>query len=311
MDKSLTSNERKSPCGHGLTDGLRNSANRIQRRTNEKQTTKWVAIFVLGLLVLSAFAILSLQNVGGGEIKLEASSRFLVPSPPRNLRATPGDECVTLTWETPTDDGGFPITSYRIYWCTATSSIYTITVSNILEYTITHLTNGQTYYFVVSAINDMGESATSNAASATPCTVPSAPLNLQATAGNGKVTLNWQPPRSNGGSPITGYKVYWGIGTGTYIYSVTVGNVTRHNVTGLTNGQKYFFAVSAINGAGEGAKSNEVSATPYTVPSAPQNLRVTAGTGEVSLTWEIPTSDGGLPITNYKVYWGTVSGNYI
>ncbi|MGB9636088.1 MAG: hypothetical protein ACPL1Y_02420, partial [Thermoplasmata archaeon] len=63
------SNPRKSPCGHGLTDGLRNSANRTQRRTNEKQTTKWVAIFVLGLLVLSAFAILSLQNVGGGETK--------------------------------------------------------------------------------------------------------------------------------------------------------------------------------------------------------------------------------------------------
>ncbi|MGC9060577.1 MAG: hypothetical protein ACP5JR_05030, partial [Thermoplasmata archaeon] len=68
----------------------------------EKQSKKWVGMLVLGLLVLSAFAILSWQNVSAGEIKLETSSRFLVPSPPRNLRATPWDDCVTLTWETPT-----------------------------------------------------------------------------------------------------------------------------------------------------------------------------------------------------------------
>ncbi|MGB9636952.1 MAG: hypothetical protein ACPL1Y_06860, partial [Thermoplasmata archaeon] len=100
MDKSLTSNKRKGPCPHGLTNGLRKSANRIQRRTNGEQTTNLLAIvFVVGLVVLSAFATLSWQNVSAGEIKLETSSRFLFPSQPRNLRATPGDECVTLTWE--------------------------------------------------------------------------------------------------------------------------------------------------------------------------------------------------------------------
>ncbi|MGB9636369.1 MAG: fibronectin type III domain-containing protein, partial [Thermoplasmata archaeon] len=88
---------------------------------------------------------------------------------PRNLRATPGDECVTLTWETPTDDGGFPITGYKIYWGTSAGN-YTnnVTVGNITTYTITNLTNGQTYYFAVSAIDAAGESAKSNEVSATP-----------------------------------------------------------------------------------------------------------------------------------------------
>ena len=41
-----------------------------------------------------------------------------------------------------------------------------------------------------------------------------------------------------------------------------MGNITNYTITNLTNGQKYYFAVSAINGLGEGPWSNEVSATP-------------------------------------------------
>ncbi|MGC9061136.1 MAG: fibronectin type III domain-containing protein, partial [Thermoplasmata archaeon] len=100
---------------------------------------------------------------------------------------------------------------------------------------------------------------------------PSVPQNLVAIPGNGNVTLKWQPPANNGGSPITGYKVYWGTATGNYTNSVTVGNVRNYTVTGLTNGQTYYFIVSAINAAGESAKSYEVSATPQqpTQPGAP------------------------------------------
>jgi fibronectin type 3 domain-containing protein len=37
------------------------------------------------------------------------------PSPPRNLSISLGDDNVILTWEAPTDNGGFPITEYKIY----------------------------------------------------------------------------------------------------------------------------------------------------------------------------------------------------
>src|SRR5262249_47262818 len=44
------------------------------------------------------------------------------------------------------------------------------------------------------------------------------------------------------------------------------------------------------------------------VPGAPLGLMVTNGNASLSLTWGVPPSDGGSPITGYNVYRGT--GNY-
>jgi parallel beta-helix repeat protein len=144
-------------------------------------------------------------------------------------------------------------------------------------------------------------------------TVPSAPLNLQATAGNGQVSLSWSVPSSDGGSAITGYKVYRGTSSGGETYLTTALGKSYINV-GLTNGQKYYYKVSAVNLIGEGAKSSEVSAIPssgVTVPAAPQSLEAIAGDCLINLSWQVPISDGGSPITNYLIYRGTSAGGEV
>ena len=141
-------------------------------------------------------------------------------------------------------------------------------------------------------------------------TVPGAPT-LSASAGNAVVHLSWTAP-SDGGSPITNYKVYRATSSGAETLLTTLGNVTSYDDTTVTNGTTYYYKVSAVNGVGEGAQSNEASATPQagaSVPSAPQNLTATAAKGKgIQLSWSAPASNGGSPITGYNIYRGTVAG---
>jgi PKD repeat protein len=98
-------------------------------------------------------------------------------------------------------------------------------------------------------------------------TAPGAPTGLTASTGNGQVSLSWTAPASNGGVNITSYRVYRGTASGTETLLTGggcsgLGAVTSCTDTGLTNGQAYFYKVSAVNSIGEGAQSNEASATP-------------------------------------------------
>jgi hypothetical protein len=77
-----------------------------------------------------------------------------------------------------------------------------------------------------------------------------------------QVTLAWDP---NSEPDLAGYKLYQGTATGTYGTPVTVGNVTTYTVSGLADGQSFFFAVTAYDTVGnESGFSNEVA---YTAPS--------------------------------------------
>src|SRR2546422_7130341 len=106
---------------------------------------------------------------------------------------------------------------------------------------------------------------------------PSAPISLAAAAGNAQVVLTWQAPASNGGSAITSYKVYRGTTAGSETLLTTLGNVLTYTDSAVTNGQTYFYQVTATNALGESAKSSEVSAIPN-APSPPgDNTLLIAG----------------------------------
>ena len=198
--------------------------------------------------------------------------------------------------------------------------------------TVKGLTNGTTYSFKVTAVNQAGEGPASGPASATPkagISKPGSPNGLTASPGDGQVTLSWTAPGSDGGTGISGYEIYRGTSPGGESSAPVNANPvtgTSYTVTGLANGTTYYFTVAAVNTAKlQGAKSGEASATPVaagasasatghasgspsagtTAAGAPTGLTATPGNAEVGLSWTAPATGGR---GSYHVYEGTSPG---
>jgi len=209
-----------------------------------------------------------------------------LPLAPRDLHASPGDGRITLSWAAPSSDGGSPITNYRIYRGTGPGAETLLTaVGNITTYTDMGLTNGQTYYYQVSAVNAVGEGPRSSEVSATPANLPGAPRSVVASPADGRVTISWQAPASDGGSPITGYRVYRGTSPGGAALLIEAGNVLAYTDATVTNGVTYYYQVSAVNAVGEGPRSPEVTATPAASPDTTlPTIAITSPTTGATLT---------------------------
>ena len=119
--------------------------------------------------------------------------------------------------------------------------------------------------------------------------------------------MSWQL-NSDGGSVITGYKLYQtNVTTGgeQLVYDgSSIPTVTSYMAIGLTSGNRYQFRASAINRVGEGAKSSFsavlIAATVPSRPDAPTFVSATLNSITIQLS---PASDdGGSAVTKYVIY---------
>jgi fibronectin type 3 domain-containing protein len=137
---------------------------------------------------------------------------------------------------------------------------------------------------------------------------PSAPTLFFATPGNAHIELIWSAPTSSGGSPVTSYNIYRGTTSGEESLLISLGDVLNYTDSGLTNGQTYFYKISAVNSVGEGPQSYELNAKPIGPPAAPSNLQAEPGSVDIIINWQAPFNDGGSQIINYLIYRATTSG---
>ena len=229
----------------------------------------------------------------------------LPPGAPGSVAATAGLGQATVTWTAPTSGGtveGYKVTPY--VGTTAQSAV--MVPAGTTSKTISGLTGGTTYTFVVTAINEGGatESAASNPVTPTGAVVSGAPTGVSANAAPVSATVSWTAPSSDGGSPITGYKVtpYLG-GVAKPQVSAPAGS-TSATVSGLTAGSSYTFTVLAVNSVGNGpesAQSNAVVPTTLNPAGPPTGVTAAAKSSGALLSWTAPASDGGMPISSYRV----------
>jgi hypothetical protein len=112
-------------------------------------------------------------------------------------------------------------------------------------------------------------------------------------------------PLSNGGSAVTDYVIQRSPNgtSGWLTISDGVNTATAYTVTGLVNGSRYYFRVFARTAAAQSPASNVASAVPRTVPTAPRSPAAapTNLSGQIRVTWVVPSSNGGAPITDYVI----------
>ena len=94
-----------------------------------------------------------------------SSSPALPPSAPTGFIATAGNKQVSLTWNASAGGVELQRLQFDDEWEVRTARSHSVTTPS---YTNTGLTNGTTYYYVVTAVNSSGPSGNSNQASAMP-----------------------------------------------------------------------------------------------------------------------------------------------
>jgi hypothetical protein len=125
----------------------------------------------------------------------------------------------------------------------------------------------------------------------------------------GSVTLQWDPA-SDG--VTVGYKVFYGLTSGSYTTQIDVGGTNSATVSSLADGTTYYFAIRAYDSTGAmSAPSAEVSATTaagitptVTGLTLSPNVPSPEPTG-TNVTWQAAASGG---VTPYQYQWTLSNG---
>jgi len=178
------------------------------------------------------------------------------PGAPEAVAAVASSGQAVVTWQAPGVSGSAPISGYLARAAQDSTKSCTWT-TGALSCTVTGLTNGTSYTFVVRAVSTAGNGAFSAPSAAViPAGVASAPTNVMATqiGTSTSAQIVWNVPANNGGSPIVEYYAT-GTPAGSCYAQAGAGGTAACTATGLVIGGTYTFTVYAVNAAGNSPTS--------------------------------------------------------
>lgn len=201
------------------------------------------------------------------------------PSKPHAVAVQAGPQSgqLRVTWNTPL--GGAAPTSYHVYrgpTMEAATLHATVTASDLF-FIDTDLGEGARWFYKVQAENAAGDGPFSASSDATTWSRPAAPTSLSVAQGPGvgQIRLTWQAP-TNGGTPITAYRIHRGTTSGGESLLTEISPATTWTDSTLPNGTRFYYRVSAVNAVGDGPLSSEVNQLPKPdAVTGPAGLTVT------------------------------------
>lgn len=246
-------------------------------------------------------SVVPVGTIRGLESRVDFATAAVVPGPPRlssNARQVAG---WLLNFQAPSDNGGIPISSYRLEqfvagnWATAQTSSFT-------TFTVPIPARGTFQDFRLIATNAIGDSIPSSMIRiSTPAAIASSPQSFSAELqSDGRVRLSWAAPADDGGAAISSYRVDM-LRNGSWSLALTQRNTTSSALI-LPKGTTISYRVSAVNSAGVSAPA--VSAELFrqaTAPSAVPSFMVSLLNGVVRLSWGAPSDAGGSALSGYRV----------
>jgi hypothetical protein len=267
---------------------------------------------------------------GGLGIKYEpVSTPFVVPAPPTGwswtllvLKAGSGPN-ENATFPNPVVGQGYRHPGGRdnshAILCTTSTTVVTTTTTTPATTTPLATTTTELATTTTEVATTTTEPATTTTVAATTTiepattttgaelTVPSTPRSCATSLDPfwGGPLVSWGVPASDGGSPVTGYRIL--IHKDGHLEGdvVVPAGVQSYSVDGTLG--SWYAEVTAVNqyGPGEACQTNVflIGQPTASAPTACElHIEAAAGsTGDVSVTWDAPVSDGGFPVTGYRV----------
>jgi titin len=249
---------------------------------------------------------------GESEPSEEIEAMTMVPpDPPTDVAAVAEERFVRITWSPSPFDGASPVTGYRVYLGQEPGdAVYLggVNVEGVVAPSLVFLHDvpydGAVRHYFVRAVNVEGEGEPSAVVATVPHYAPGAPWGLEVEGGDGRLTLSWEAPTDEGGTPVITYTIYRrqsGDDEFQEVIALPVGRL-RHVDDGLDNGLEYLYVVTAWNLAGESEPSDEASAVPAGLPDPPTGVVAVGLNGSARITWSPPEVTGGLAIAGFRVY---------
>jgi fibronectin type 3 domain-containing protein len=233
-----------------------------------------------------------------------------VPNAPMDLNAIRGDRFLNITWSPPIFNGGANITRYRVYEVSSGTPVLIGEAWNQTWFVHSELIAYKSYYYQVSAVNEAGEGNRSITLKVLPDIPPGTPRDLNGIPGVREIRLNWVRALENGGSTLTGYVILRGSNATNLTRLVSIGVTESYIDKGLPDNATYYYAVIALNDAGESEPCLAISAHTLDVPH-PRLLTVVEGSHNATLIWNSEPAPGAPTLRHWIMRWTNGSDAFV